>query len=142
MIQFIIIKKIFLFLIPLFLFYLLKKKGNNQQPKRKSYLSEFEQQIYELKTKAKIDYRLIDEVLSLTTNIYQTYMEAPDFLKRHYLRLFLERIYVKDKKVWKITENPVFSVLRKQQEVIIRGKWLRGLDSDQDKQIQSLLAYH
>ena len=105
-------------------------------------LNEIDSQIHELEAKAKLDYRLIDEVLSLTTNIYQTYTEAPDFLKRHYLRLFFERIYVKDKKVWKIAENPVFSVLRKQQEVIIRGNWLRGLDSDQDKQIQSLLAYH
>lgn len=45
MIQFIIIKKIFLFLVPLFLFYLLKKMGNNQQPKRKSHLSEFDKEM-------------------------------------------------------------------------------------------------
>lgn len=42
MIPLIIIKKIFLFLGPLFLFYLLKKMGNNQQPKRKSHLSNFD----------------------------------------------------------------------------------------------------
>ncbi|HJZ05463.1 hypothetical protein A2634_04310 [Candidatus Amesbacteria bacterium RIFCSPHIGHO2_01_FULL_48_32] len=84
----------------------------------------FQESQSEVEAKAKLDYRLIDEVLSLTTNTYQTYTEAPDFLKKHYLRLFFERIYVKDKKVWKIAENPVFSVLRKQQEVIIRGDWL------------------
>lgn len=89
-------------------------------------IGDFEEQIYELKTKAKIDYRLIDEVLSLTTNIYQTYMEAPDFLKRHYLRLFFDKVYVKDRKLWKVVENPVFSVLRKQENVIINGHWLPG----------------
>lgn len=89
-------------------------------------IGELEEQIFELKTKAKIDYRLIDEVLSLTTNIYQTYTEAPDFLKRHYLRLFFDQIFIRDRKIWKISENSVFSVLRKQQEVILRGNWLGG----------------
>lgn len=98
----------------------------DSQDEVEARINEADAQILELETKAKLDYRLIDEVLSLTTNIYQTYMEAPDFLKRHYLRLFFERIYVKDKKVWKIAENPVFSVLRKQQQVILRGNWLRG----------------
>jgi len=67
--------------------------------------------------------------LSLTTNIYQTYMEAPDFLKRHYLRLFFDKIYVKDKKLWKVVENPVFSVLRKQEKLIIDGHWLADIDA-------------
>ena len=95
-------------------------------------VGELEEQIFELKTKAKIDYKLIDEVLSLTTNIYQTYTEAPDFLKRHYLRLFFDKIYIRDRKIWKISENSVFLVLRKQQEVILRGNWLPSLDSNQD----------
>src|SRR3989344_210428 len=119
-----------------------RESFKDSQDEVEARIGETNAQILELENKAKLDYRLIDEVLSLTTNIYQTYTEAPDFLKRHYLRLFFERIYIKDKKVWKTAENPVFSILRKQQEVIIRGDWLRGLDSDQDKQIQSLLAYH
>ncbi len=41
MIQFIIIRKVLLSLVPLILFYLLRKMGN-KQPKRKSHLSEFD----------------------------------------------------------------------------------------------------
>lgn len=102
-----------------------REKFLEMQDEMNRRIGELEQQIYELKTKAKIDYRLIDEVLSLTTNIYQTYMEAPDFLKRHYLRLFFDKLYVKDRKLWKVVENPVFSILRKQEKVIINGHWLR-----------------
>ncbi|MFA6446317.1 MAG: recombinase family protein [Candidatus Paceibacterota bacterium] len=104
---------------------LTRETFKDSQDEAEARINEIDAQILELENKAKIDYRLVDEVLSLTTNIYQTYMDAPDFLKRHYLRLFFERIYIKDKKVWKIAENPVFSTLRRQQEVIIRGNWLR-----------------
>lgn len=101
-----------------------REKFLEMQEESNGRIGELEQQIYELKTKAKIDYRLIDEVLSLTTNIYQTYIEAPDFLKRHYLRLFFDKVYIKDRKLWKVVENPVFSTLRKQEKVIINGHWL------------------
>ena len=42
MIPLLIIKKILLFLAPIFLFYLLRKTGKREQPKRKSHLSEFD----------------------------------------------------------------------------------------------------
>lgn len=90
-----------------------------KQQELENQIKDIEFQIQELESKAKLDYQLIEEVLSLTHNIYQTYVEAPDFLKRHYLKLFFERIYVKDKKIVKIVENPVFSVLKKQHQVII-----------------------
>ncbi len=105
-------------------------------------VNEVDAQIVELENKAKLDYRLIDEILSLTTNIYQTYMEAPDFLKRHYLRLFIEKIYVKDKKIWKITENPIFSVLRKQQQVLIRGDWLADIDAVRTFWLQNTESFY
>ncbi len=120
---------------------LTKEKFLEAQAEIEGKINEIESQIYELERKSKLDYKLIDEVLSLTTNTFQTYMEAPDFLKRHYLRLFFERIYVKDRKIWKIAENPIFSVLRKQQQVIINSKWLLDLDSNQDEWIQSPLSY-
>jgi len=44
MIQFIIIKKILLFLAPLLFFYFLRKIGNKHQSKRKSYLSNFDKE--------------------------------------------------------------------------------------------------
>ncbi|OGH46911.1 MAG: hypothetical protein A3G66_03835 [Candidatus Levybacteria bacterium RIFCSPLOWO2_12_FULL_39_17] len=42
MIPFVIIRKIFLSIVPLVLFYLLRKVIKNQEPKRKSHLSEFD----------------------------------------------------------------------------------------------------
>lgn len=42
MMPFTVIGKIFLFLAPLFLFYLLRKIGKERQPKKKSHLSDFE----------------------------------------------------------------------------------------------------
>lgn len=44
MIQFIIIRKILLSLVPLILFHLFRKMGNKQQLKRKSHLSEFDKE--------------------------------------------------------------------------------------------------
>jgi len=44
MIQFIIIKKILLFLTPIFFFYFLRKMGKRKQSKRKSYLSNFDKE--------------------------------------------------------------------------------------------------
>lgn len=120
---------------------LTKEKFLEAQSEVESKINDIEVQITDLEGKAKLDYRLIDEILSLTTNIYQTYMEAPDFLKRHYLRLFFERIYVKDKKMWKVIENPIFSVLRKEHQLLFRGNLLSSLDSNQNKRIQSPLSY-
>ncbi|MEK7186708.1 MAG: hypothetical protein AAB690_00055 [Patescibacteria group bacterium] len=44
MIQFFVIRKILLSLVPLFLFYLLRKIGKREQPKRKSHLSDFDKE--------------------------------------------------------------------------------------------------
>jgi len=67
---------------------------------------------------------MIDEVLTLTRNIYQTYLDVPDYLKRHYLRFFFEGIYIKDKRIARVVEAPLFSTLRRQEKVIIRSNWL------------------
>ncbi len=42
MIPFVIIRKIFLSLLPLVIFYVLRKMGKREQPKRKSHLSDFD----------------------------------------------------------------------------------------------------
>lgn len=75
-------------------------------------ISNLNAQIQELDDKASIDIDLIEEVLSFTRNIHATYLDAPDFMKRHYLRFFFERIYVKDKKICKVIPTPIFLVLQ------------------------------
>ena len=78
----------------------------------------------DLEAKHQLDVNLIDEVLALTRNIHQTYLDAPELLKRHYLRFFFEGIYIKDKKIAKVAVTPVFSTLQKQHQLIIRSNWL------------------
>ncbi len=99
----------------------------------KDLRSEFEDvknQIENVEVKENLDVDFLAEVLALTRNIHKTYLNAPDFLKRHYLRFFFESIYVQDEKVVKVIENPIFSVLKKEQQVLIRHNWLPRQDSN------------
>lgn len=95
-----------------------------QHDKLQEQINLNDNQLSELEAKHKLDISLIDEVLALTRNIYQTYLEAPQFLKRHYLRFFFEGIFIKDKKIVKVVDTPMFSALRKQHHIIIRHNWL------------------
>lgn len=71
MIPFIIIKKILLSLAPLVLFYLLRKMGNKQKPKRKSHLSEFDPSTPLRASKDKIvEGEVIDESSSIAVDIH------------------------------------------------------------------------
>jgi site-specific DNA recombinase len=95
-----------------------------QHDQLEEQLTGVERQLHVLNNKHTIDFSVIDEVLAMTRNLSQSYLEAPDFLKRHYLRLFFERIYIKDKKIVKVVETPIFKVLR--QENQLRSRVLLG----------------
>ncbi len=77
--------------------------------------------IQEIENNANIDINLIEEVLAFTRNIHATYLQAPKYLKRHYLRFFFEKLIVKDKKIEKIVYTPIFSVLQANHAVIIKN---------------------
>ncbi|HEV2339628.1 MAG TPA: recombinase family protein [Patescibacteria group bacterium] len=81
--------------------------------------------IQEIENSANMDVNLIEEVLAFTRNIHTTYLQAPKFLKRHYLRFFFEKLIVQDKKIVKIVYTPIFSVLQENHAVIIRDFLLR-----------------
>jgi site-specific DNA recombinase len=87
-------------------------------------------QIIELDSKSKIDVDLIEEVLSFTRNINQTYKDAPAFLKRHYLRFFFEQIVVKKKKIHKVVPTPIFKILKNRHDIIIRKNKYPWRDSN------------
>lgn len=95
-----------------------------QHLKLQNQIDTLDNELAELETLRKLDVNLIDEVLALTRNIYQTYIDAPAYLKKHYLRLFFEAIYIKDKKISKVVETPIFATLRRQNHLIIRSNWL------------------
>lgn len=84
--------------------------------------------IQDVQDQRKIDINLIEEVLLFTRNIYQTYIDAPPFLKRHYLRFFYEKLIIKDKKICEVVPTPIFSELIKQHQVILRRSMLPRQD--------------
>ncbi|MFA6081222.1 MAG: recombinase family protein [Patescibacteria group bacterium] len=90
-----------------------------------------DEKIEKLDNDCRLDMNLIEEVLAFTRNIYKTYLDAPDFLKRHYLRFFYEKIIIKNKEIYETKPTPVFQALLETNQVIIREDWLPRLDSDQ-----------
>ena len=84
-----------------------------------------EEKIQEIENKARVDIDLIEEVLAFTRNIHKGYIEAPQFLKKYYLRFFFEKIVVKDRRIYKVVPTPIFAVLKNSHEIIIRGARLR-----------------
>lgn len=92
-----------------------------------SKIQNFNEQIQSIEDQCRIDMNLIEEVLAFTRNIYKTHLEAPPFLKRHYLRFFYEKIMVKEKIIYETVPTPIFLTLRANRLVIIRksglGRW-------------------
>ena len=103
-----------------------KRRHNELQQQ----IMNLDNQMIELDNKSKIDIDLIEEVLAFTRNIHQAYIEAPKFLKRHYLRFFFEQIVVKNRKIYKVVPTPIFKILKNSHEIIIRQSRLPREDSN------------
>lgn len=84
--------------------------------------------LQDIDSQCRIDINLIEEVLAFTRNIYQTYKDAPPFMKRHYLRFFYEKVMVKNKKIFETTPTPIFATLRANHQVIITKPMLAKWD--------------
>ena len=80
--------------------------------------------IEELDRKHNFDVDLVEEVLSVTRNIYKSYKDAPPNLKKHYLRFFFEKLFVENKLLVNARVSPIFAALQQEQAVIIRANWL------------------
>ncbi len=89
-------------------------------------------QMTKVEKSGSMDIDLIEEVLSFTRDIHTTYDSAPDFLRRHYLRFFFEKIYIKDHKISGVVYTPIFSVLVENKKVIVNEALLARLDSNQE----------
>lgn len=103
-----------------------KESYSRQHDKVIREISIMESKIEEAESQRGLDIKLIEEILSLSRNIYKTYSQAPDFLKRHYLRIFYEGIYVQNKKIVKYAETPILSELRKSYQVRSKNTLLPG----------------
>ncbi len=67
--------------------------------------------------------KILDNILSLSENIYSSYIKADAILKRKYLRMFFEGIYVDNKEIVRVEYNPVVAQLTKIREVRITNNW-------------------
>lgn len=85
----------------------------------------------EIEAQSRVDIKLIEDVLNFTRDVGRTYDEAPDFLKRHFLRFFFEKIMVKDRKIENVIYTPVIASMVENNVVIIKNLVLPGLDSNQ-----------
>lgn len=89
-------------------------------------------QMIDLERDRGIDIKFVEEILYLAKNIYTNYLSVSPQLKRRYILLFFENIYVKDKKISKVFYRPLFkALLDEQTEVLLRANWLPRLGSDQ-----------
>ena len=86
--------------------------------------------INDLEHKRQLDVDFVEEILRFTQNISKAYQKAPNFLKKHYLRFFFDKFYVKDKKIVRTAYSPIFDALYKENLVILRTNWLPRVDSN------------
>ncbi len=91
-----------------------------------------DEHLQELEASCNIDMDLIEEVLAFSRNIYKTFVDAPPFLKRHYMRFFYERFEVKNKTIINAVPTPIFLVLQANHAVIFRASGLPDVDSNHE----------
>lgn len=71
--------------------------------------------------------KILDQLIKLSENIYDMYVNAPsNALRREYLHIFLDKVYVDNRKVIKVAFTPVIEKLVEIEQVRIRNEW-RGV---------------
>ncbi len=103
---------------------------NRLHSKIESEINSLYHQIIDVEKERSIDIDFLERILAFTRDIYKTYKEAPNYLKRRYLRLFIEKVYIKDKDISQVNYREFFKTLIEEQKVILRNNWLRGQDSN------------
>ena len=88
----------------------------------KSELEGIDGRLFELESKQEIRIDVVQEVLAFTTNLYQTYQQAPPHLKRHYLSLFWDRFEVADGVIIKSCSSLLFTELLKLEQIYCKNQ--------------------
>lgn len=81
-------------------------------------------EIYKLDKKLDIKLEEAQEVLALVKNIYKTYVNAPDELKRLYLGLFWERLEASEKLIQKADPTDFIKAMIKERSIVLRDSTL------------------
>lgn len=111
-----------------------------QHQKLETQIVNLDSQLSTLENQQQIDVSLIEEVLAFSRDIYKTYLEAPSYLKKHYLRFFFEGVYIEDKKIAKVVETPLFCALRRHNHIIIKNTLLPSHEVDITPQFEAIFA--
>src|SRR3989338_1324621 len=89
--------------------------------KVKIQLAKITETINELEEAQEIQIDVTQEILGLTKNIYQTYVDASPALKRHYLGFFWDRLEAQDGVIIKSYPSPLFDELLKLNQIIYKN---------------------
>ena len=76
----------------------------------------------DLENKQEIRFDIAQEVVRMTTNIYEAYNDATDSLKRHYLSLFWDKFEVADGVIIKSDPSLLFKELLRLQQVFYKNE--------------------
>ncbi len=87
-------------------------------------IQNLENEVATIENQRGFDIDVISEILSLTQNVYETFINANFEAKRHYLSIFFEKIEVKDREIVKVTYAPFKQLLKSQSIYRVRANWL------------------
>jgi hypothetical protein len=73
--------------------------------------------------------KILNEILTLSENIYDSYIKASSIQKKKYIRMFFEGVYVDDRKIVRVEYNPVIADFTKIREVRLSDNWRGGMYS-------------
>lgn len=68
--------------------------------------------------------------MALVENLYETYKTAPNDIKRTYLRMFIDKVLIDDKKIVEVKLTPIAQKLLEIEQVRISGEIRRRQDSN------------
>lgn len=86
-------------------------------------LAGIQTQIDDLDHRKELDIDTVQEVLKLSRNVAKAYKEAPYELKRQYLALFWDVLYVQDRRIVRAVPTELISSLQREKKVRIRIDW-------------------
>jgi hypothetical protein len=67
--------------------------------------------------------KVLDELLAFTDDIYKSYNQADNELKRRYLQIFFEKVIVNDGRIVEVIYTPAISQLLEIDRVRITNNW-------------------
>jgi len=76
----------------------------------------------ELHYQRELDVDQIQEILNFTKNIYSAYQKASPELKRQYLGLFFDKIFISNKKIKSVAYNSLFDTLIKAEKAFYKAQ--------------------